>query len=387
MTESLNNVSKRFIYGFILLLLCYYISDNNKYISYFIADISLLFFLKNNKNAKYSVIGFDFLLLFLFSFFNSYLIVRLLYDHEGYNIIQCLFNPFLIPSTLVLFLIYQDFDLKTFKYIISKSLIAILLTIPLTIYNPMRGINLMQMILPFYIMYLIENGNWKRHILILAYIVGAIYWFVFVDENRTSFFFIILYIFSFIIVHRFPYLKKALFKAYLGICIVFPIALFVFGISLFDISTYSNTDNESTLYADTRTFLYFETVDTLLDEESLFTGLGLNGRIYTQLQDFVDLSVDNKGRRKFLEGGLLEYMKRGGLLYLLLYTLVLIVPSYRLINEDSKLLNMIGFYILSSYVLSLIGVTPNVRLDYVMLILCCSMGYNNNVLTEEKDRL
>ena len=159
-----------YLCGILLVFFSTFIKMNNHHVSYLVADFAFIFFLKNNiQSSRQFYSRLDSKLLLLFSLFNAYLIIRFIFDHEGYDMLQCFMNPFLIPSTLMLFFVYLEFNLNTFIYLTTKSTTGILLTVPLTLYHPAIGINLMQMILPFYIFNLLENGKWKRHLILIIY--------------------------------------------------------------------------------------------------------------------------------------------------------------------------------------------------------------------------
>lgn len=367
--------------GFVIALAGFVINYINYHISYIVLDISLVVFLIiTNKSRTHNLNRRDGWLLASFIAFNIYLIVRLLFDHEGYTMMQCILNPYFIPATLVTFLIFTDITKEQILSLIKKTPFVVILSVLFAFYRPSSAFFLLEMVLPFYIVYLFQSRKFKKNLMLIAYSLGAMYWYVIVEENRGILFLLIFFIGGCFVSQYLIRLKKIVYITYVGFFFLFPILLFGYDVSLLNTSTYDFQKENDDFYKDTRTFLYYETVNTLTDEDALLFGLGLNGRVKTELQDFVDQTVDNNGARSFVESGILEYMKRGGLVYTFLYIIILLVPANRLIESDDKFHNIIGFYILASLITSLIGITPRITLQYISLMLLCSMGYNKSIV-------
>lgn len=370
--------------SFVIALAGFFIKYFNYHISYIILDVSLVFFLLITYNNHISAFKrIDGWLLGSFVVFNIYIILRFLFNHEGYTMMQCILNPYFIPATLVTFLIFTDITKEQILSLIKKTPFVVILSVLFAFYRPVSAFFLLEMVLPFYIIYLFQSRKFKKNLLLIAYSIGAMYWYVIVAENRGVLFLLIFFIGGCFVSEYFTRLKKITYNLYLAFFFLFPILLFGYNISLLDTSTYNFQSANKDFYKDTRTFLYYETVNTLMDDDAMLFGLGLNGRIKTDLQDFVDQSVDSQGRRSFVESGILEYMKRGGLVYMLLYIFILLIPAKRLIESDDKFHNLIGFYILASLITSLIGITPRITLQYISLMLLCSMGYNNSIIRKD----
>lgn len=382
-------INKKIVYAFILYLIAYVVYAYNYHFSYVLYDIGLLLLLfsNNNRNEIRCETKTTKFMLFSFGIFNIYLIIRFLFfDHEGWTIVQSLLNSFLVPATLILFVYQSKVNRSTIVYLLSKTYIVILIALICSFFSPLLGLSLLAMVAPLYFLQQFSSGhmNNKNRLLVIATCI-ALYWYIFNLESRSILFLLLILVAGCTIVNLWPKMKKKFFYICVTICVLFPLLLFVYNISLFDVSNYITTNTSGSIYEDTRTFVYYETIETLLQKNSLLIGLGLNGRILTTLQDFVDLTVDQNGARLFVEAGFLEYLKRGGILYLALYCAFLLIPCYRLLMTEDKLNNILGIYILASFVTSLIGVTPQCSMSYLALILCCAWGYNKNMSEYEKN--
>lgn len=374
-TKQINNV----LYGCILLLISHILFMAPSFVRYALQILSLVCFFANFQYSNGNSLGvIAKLVLFIFFAVDIYLIVDFILDHGDMNWMSCLFNPFLIPVSISMLLLLRGTNYDEVDFLLSKSKYGLISAILVSLYSLKVGVSVVVMVLPFFIINCIYNNSIKRNVFILSISSVLVYWYVFVDENRTFFLLLVLLIIGCITSYMLPKLKKLLFFIYSTVVIAFPVLLFGFGISLFDVASYGAMEGDNNLFTDSRTFIYYETAETLVADNAVFSGLGLGGRINTALSDDLDLTVDKYGRRLFVESGFLEYFRRGGAIFGVPYLIILLISSYRLISRDDLLYNMIGFYVLSSCVTSLIGVTPQLSIQYIGLILCCSLGLSCN---------
>ena len=178
-----------------------------------------------------------------------------------------------------------------------------------------------------------------------------------------------------LIIKYLPVFKSALWAIYISIPFIFVYLLFNLNISLLDTSNYiSEQNNQSTITADTRTFLYYDLKNTLETDNTILYGEGLNGKVLTSLQAEFDSSIDKTGRRQFIECNILDLARRGGIIYVILYLAILITASYKLLRCNNKILQSLSFYIASFVGGSIIGFTHIMSIEIVLLMLIISIA-------------
>ena len=187
-----------------------------------------------------------------------------------------------------------------------------------------------------------------------------------------------------LIIKYLPIFKLVLWMIYISIPFIFVYLLYNLNISLLDASNYiSEQNNQSTITADTRTFLYYDLKNTLESDNTILYGEGLNGKVLTSLQAEFDASIDKTGRRQFIECNILDLARRGGVIYVILYLLILITASYKLLKCNNIILQSLSFYIATFISGSIIGFTHILSIEIVMLMLIISIA-NNNIIQKTK---
>jgi hypothetical protein len=119
----------------------------------------------------------------------------------------------------------------------------------------------------------------------------------------------------------------------------------------FDINT--NEISEQTLNNDTRTFLYYEVLESINKSEGfLFSGSGMIST-YKSIKIDVDGSLNNN--RYSCEVGILNILLKSGIIGVIIYFLILFMVSFIAISHSSNMLSKIlGLYISFRWILSFI---------------------------------
>lgn len=321
---------------------------------------------------------FDKWLLSVFFAYNIFLILRLFFNHEGYSVESYLFHPYMLPAILcfVLLFVNKPFDIQ---YLLRYSEKVILFSIPILFISVITAIELVMAMTPLFIIY--ESNNYCNILthkkIISVYIIGCLYYNVFVLDNRFMLLFLLVFGLCLFVLKFFTCLKKTLWWSYVLFTVSFLFILFIWQISLLNPGTFLNITEDSDIYNDTRTFLYHEMEETLSSNHAEWWGLGLNGKVQTVLSQDIDSSIDKHGKRQFIEANILELLRRGGFVYLILYSVIILISSYRLLITNNRLQNTIGFYIVCAFLTSTIGMTHALKIETVVLMLFVSLGYSS----------
>lgn len=320
--------------------------------------------------------------------YNLILFIRLLLNHDGYSISSCLFHPYFLPGLLVFFLVMIDtrYIFSIIKYIPLLFPIAIIL-------SPFF-FDAAVVVLTFYIffIFLFNDILWfpiskKKRIIIILISALFIYKNSIIDENRFLLFMVLLLSTSHICICYFKRATKYLWLIFISLPFVFSILFFCYDISLFSIKTTNNSNNNITLYNDTRTFLFHEVSEYLIRDDFFLTGAGLNGKIPTVLNSEIDPTVDKLGRRSFIEANYLELMRRGGVIYLVIYLILLIYPSYKALHSNNYFMQYTSFFLATIYVGSLIELPHSLNPNAIITMMCIALCMNNNFIKADNKKM
>ena len=322
-------MTKKYYYSLIILLIFgfianYYQAPNGSLVKLLInlnIYLSLLFIpwisqkgLKKHFNTKSSNIFWLIILFGAISFFRD------IFKGE----ITSLFgNPFLGPAFLVPLFMLWGTKIDSIHWLHKISMISIKTGILL---YPLYSIGIITF--PFIAFaptsFIILNYNYAnrkdRIWILISLIIGSLaYWQV---DYRSGILRIILSVAIFLFLQfRFKRLYKYAVWLILAVPIYGIYLSTTTGESIFTrISSY-NSDSDKNMLLDTRTFLYTETINDLLVTKNIFWGKGPTGRYYSE---YFDTYGGDSGDRINVEVGVLHYLLKGGIIYLLLFSLIVI---------------------------------------------------------------
>lgn len=367
---------KIFILGFVLLILGEIIVHFNNHVAYILNTVALICFISNIKISLFKKLTTTNKVLYSFLFiYNLVLILRLVFNHKGYSLESYLFHPYLI-QTILLFLLTlyrnNNYILKLFKWIPFLAFLSIII-FPFSIDISIKITNCYIYIYIIYINFVAKKSFKEIFIFLITSI--NMYINIFILDNRLILLYILLMQIAILIIKYLPVFKSALWAIYISIPFIFVYLLFNLNISLLDTSNYiSEQNNQSTITADTRTFLYYDLKNTLETDNTILYGEGLNGKVLTSLQAEFDSSIDKTGRRQFIECNILDLARRGGIIYVILYLAILITASYKLLRCNNKILQSLSFYIASFVGGSIIGFTHIMSIEIVLLMFIISIA-------------
>ena len=307
---------------------------------------------------------------------NLYLAIDIIFHHYFYSIISVFLNNAVLPSVLVFLLTISDSRFVPFyvKHVDKVAWLAILI-------YPIAWWNSAEIAILYLILRLIcypnrmffRGGKIEK---ILEFI--SIYFIVYagIKGDRFNLLFMIIiytYLFARLI---FRIADKKLWKIYAAVPFVFAILLYGYGISLFDAHTYNLSGNSENL-ADTRTFLYYDVIESMSYDDNIIFGGGLEGRIITNsFDDSVDITIDRRGARLALEANLPDLMRRGGIVYLFIYLLLIYSSSYRLLKSKNIYMRSASFFLVISLTGSLVSF--HLRMDAITTLMMLTIAMSNS---------
>lgn len=352
----------------------------SNHILYILNMIALFYFYKtlnyNNYNRWEKPMQYTWSVIMLY---NLILFIRLLLNHEGYSIGACFFHPFFLPGLLVFLLIMLDtyYIFSIIKYIPKLFFIAIILSpfffdaaiIALTLY--------------IFLAFLFSDMVWtplskKKKIMIILISILFIYKNGIIDDNRFILFMVLLLFTSHICICYFKHFIKYLWLIFITFPLIFSILLFYYNISLFNIKTTNDPNNN--LYNDTRTFLFYEVAEYLIHDNILLTGAGLNGKVPSVLGSEIDPTIDTLGRRSFIEVNYLDIMRRGGGIYLIMYLILIIYPSYKALHANNNFMLHVSFFLATICVGSLIELPHGLKVNTIITMVCIALCCNSKLI-------
>lgn len=163
-----------------------------------------------------------------------------------------------------------------------------------------------------------------------------------------------------------------LVKIYSCVIPVFGVVLttvnLVTGDSLFTMmeDTYGN---KSSLVQDTRTFLFRELNEDLTNTSSWIYGKGIFGTYYSQVMHDAQMRKDYSDNENRLgtECGHLWLLLKGGIIYFVLYVLLLYTAIYRGNKSDNNWLIFLSFILANRIMMMFISFTPSFDISNILI--------------------
>lgn len=338
--------------------------------------ISLLLSIENMiiyKKSHHRIIGkliFFLLLISVLQFFRFFL-------YGGYtNFLTTMTNPYygLCILTPIIFYSLQSFSIlkRIFKFSIYLIVISILFA----------KSNYYLLYMAPILVYYIYNKNFKVLLITLFSIFFIIKDAIIpnTDTEDTQRALLIILAYSSLVIVAFLFKKYArLITSIIAIIsIVTPILLFSFSIyTKTSVFQYVNEIDNEQLNKDTRTFLYEELLTDLNKQDSFIQGFGISNGYYSP---FFSESVNN--RRDVNEVTFLHLLMRGGLIWLLLYMIIIIYSIfYSIKNSNNNLCLgasiMLSGYFFSSFIIDSNSVNFIHIIIWFLIVICNSPIYNN----------
>ena len=212
---------------------------------------------------------------------------------------------------------------------------------------------------------------------------------VYINGERALFLSILFSLFSFIGI---KYIKsKYILKTSIILIIVISCLILIYGlyykVSIFEvIKLYFSDDND--IAVDSRTFLYFEFSEDFFRHNSWLFGKGILGSYYSET---MDIAMSNGEYSDFknrigIETGFLQYILKGGLLYLISYMLLLIFAIFNAFKySKNDFLKIAALILAGRFFISTISEYPCFDLKNIVVWILIGLCINKKTLNLSND--
>lgn len=212
---------------------------------------------------------------------------------------------------------------------------------------------------------------------------------VYINGERALFLSILFSVLSFLIV---KFIKsKSIIKLYVTLLIVVSCLILIYGlyykVSIFEvIKLYFSDDND--IAVDSRTFLYFEFSEDFFRHNSWLFGKGILGSYYSET---MDIAMSNGEYSDFknrigIETGFLQYILKGGLLYLISYMLLLIFAIFNALKySKNDFLKIAALILAGRFFISTISEYPCFDLKNIVVWILIGLCINKKTLNLSND--
>ena len=349
------------------------------------------------KNTNSKVAATIILLLFYYGIF---LIFRsLLYDDNKAvfgNPITTLFGNtqvgaivFLLPL-IVVFSMRKEILNELYQILKIILAISILVSIYKIIIFDINSFNFLLILQCISFLYLyfpyIKN---KRFLNLIIFGTVLMLILLYINGERALFLSILFSVLSFLIV---KFIKsKSIIKLYVTLLIVVSCLILIYGlyykVSIFEvIKLYFSDDND--IAVDSRTFLYFEFSEDFFRHNSWLFGKGILGSYYSET---MDIAMSNGEYSDFknrigIETGFLQYILKGGLLYLISYMLLLIFAIFNAFKySKNDFLKIAALILAGRFFISTISEYPCFDLKNIVVWILIGLCINKKTLNLSND--
>lgn len=301
---------------------------------------------------------------FVYGFFNAG-------NYEDYNYLFIVF----VPNLLFPFIIALSANLKSLKMLI-KCLIFIALPLSSIMYFTGSNFNSMYDFSGFVsfiylLIILVPFVNLKLRTILLSVAIVSLYYNF---EDRTNVLMILLCLFEVALYYIIAAVgTKSMmmfsFKLQRIILLVIPLVLLTLGISgIYNVFKSDTEETEITedlteiSTTDSRTVVYVDVLNHLYNTDKLLYGVSPSGRHESSLKSVGtnDYYFFYKDGRLGTEVGILEYLLRGGLLYLAVFmVLIFYSANISLLKSNNDFSKMVAMYIFIYWGISFIELQPS----------------------------
>lgn len=301
---------------------------------------------------------------FFYGFFNAS-------NYEEYNYLFIVF----VPNLLFPFIIALAANLKSLKMLIKCF---ILLALPLSSIMYFTGSNFNSMYdfsgfvsFIYLLIILVPFVNLKLRIVLLSVAIVSLYYNF---EDRTNVLMILLCLFEVALYYIISSVgTKSImifsFKLQRIVLLVIPLVLLTLGISgIYNVFKSDTEETEITedlteiSTTDSRTVVYVDVLNHLYTKDKLIYGVSPTGRHESSLKAVGtnEYYFFYKDGRLGTEVGILEYLLRGGLLYLTVFmVLIFYSANISLLKSNNDFSKMIAMYIFIYWGISFIELQPS----------------------------
>lgn len=332
------------------------------YLSILLIYISIFVFyqIKNKTNWKNETPKPIKKLFWLWLTINFISIVRSVYLAKGYWDLKYLFFT-AIPFVLISFVFFVGNNIHLFKisfgYFFKLLFPLAFFLIPLSLLTNQELYSRIVISSSFFLLF-IPYIKFRYKVLILVVVATSV---VLVIGFRTN---LIKIGFSFVLLIFFWFkFHKNIFKIINATILITPIVLLVLGISgvfnvFQDVSKskdldISTNDRGVTLATDTRTFLYYEVINSVIEDDNILFGGGMTTG-YDSIKIVIEEGSD-KGKRYASEVGILNIFMQTGIVGVVLYFIfIFYVSNYAINNSNNQLTKLIALFISFRWPLSFV---------------------------------
>lgn len=322
------------------------------YVSLFFVPIRYLKFLKIHVSKKIFI---------LLCIVLGLGILNILLDLSKNEVVSLFGNTFYGPSFIVPIFFLLAANINVLYWLNKLSLISIKIGVLIMPFLYIFHLKL-QLLLFFPTFFILLNYKYvtkKNKIWILLSLISAVF-FCMIDENssRTAVIRIIFSLIIFIVVQvDFRWLYKIVASILLFIPLYFVTIGYTYGISIFEEASSLSKKNNKELSQDTRTFLYAESYADLIKTNSLILGKGPVGTYKSDY--FRHVKGGDNYIRHNVEVGVLHYLLKGGLIYLISILLILILAITNALNKEcNRYIISLGLLVASFFLVSFIENIP-----------------------------
>ena len=229
----------------------------------------------------------------------------------------------------------------------------------------------------------------KRFLNLIIFGTALMLILLYINGERALFLSILFSLFSFIGI---KYIKsKYILKTSIILIIVISCLILIYGlyykVSIFEvIKLYFSDDND--IAVDSRTFLYFEFSEDFFRHNSWLFGKGILGSYYSET---MDIAMSNGEYSDFknrigIETGFLQYILKGGLLYLISYMLLLIFAIFNALKySKNDFLKIAALILAGRFFISTISEYPCFDLKNIVVWILIGLCINKKTLNLSND--
>ena len=178
---------------------------------------------------------------------------------------------------------------------------------------------------------------------------------------------------------------------------LFRIFPFLIGIGIFCFFTFTTVSEKITkklderISEDTRSGLFQQFFFDLTHTHSMALGKGMNGTYYCPIEGQVTddgVVISDETNRSIIENGYLQLMLKGGIIYIVLFLLVLIPAAfYGIFKSSNQFSKACGVMILLWLIdMSIYGL-PTFCLHYIIIWICVGVCYQKNIRDKTNEEI
>lgn len=315
------------------------------------------------------------------------------HDYWDWKVLLLVYLPSIVISLAVVLGVNYQYSAKMLRFILLRLFPISFIFIPFTLANTDEFYS--RLVMPVCLFVLISPYLQKKwRILVVAVALTSIAMDVSYRANalRLTIPLMLVLLFYFR-----PVLQSKLMNLVLAGLLCVPLIFLSLGVSgTFNVFAENKFDLEvgtvlqgerstANISDDTRTFLYREVFNSMLNRDSSFL-IGEGGAAGYETEWFVDAVLNEKGRFRS-EVGFLNTLLYSGAIGVLIYALALFVPAYYAINQsNNRLCKMIGLFLAARWPLSFVEEIAQFDMNFFFLWFMIGLCLSNKfrAMTDEQ---